>query len=107
MASTTNEAPETDLDLTLEEQWAVHQALTDYVEIATREEVDLPNPAVEIALLEKIEAGKFSFTAFELDRLRFECESHAQSEYAPPEDRDPARAVVNQIDRLGSAFVGH
>ncbi|ADQ68946.1 hypothetical protein C499_06820 [Halogeometricum borinquense DSM 11551] len=99
MSTGTNTAPASKFEFTLEEQWAIHQAFLDYVEVAMRDDTDLPKPTVEIVILEKLEDGNFSFTAFELERLRYECDHHAESEYTPEIDREPARTVVEKIDR--------
>lgn len=96
--TTTNTTPVTEIELTRTEQWAVHAAFRDYVAAAERDDTPLPEPSVEIPILEKVEAGEFAFTAFELDRLRHECEHHAESEYAPEIDREPARSVVDRIE---------
>lgn len=92
-------APVTEFEFSLEEQWAIHQAVLDYVEASVREDTVLPDPAVEITLLEKVEAGTFAFTAFEIERLRFTCDTHAARESTPDRDREPARSVVRKIDR--------
>jgi hypothetical protein len=99
MDMTINTTPVSEFEFTLEEQWAMHQAFLDYVEVAEREDTPLPEPSVEITILEKIESDDFAFTTFELDRLRYECDHHASSEYAPELDREPARSVVRKIDR--------
>lgn len=96
MSVGTSSAPAPEFEFTLKEQWAIHQAFLDYIEVATRDDTDLPQPTIEITILEKIEDGDFSFTAFELDRLRYECDHHATSEYAPDRDREPARSVVEK-----------
>lgn len=88
------------LALSLDEQWAVHQALLDYVEVAVQDHTDFPYPTVALTVIEKIEDGYFAFTPREFQRLRAECDRHARSEHAPERDRAPARAVVNKIDRL-------
>jgi hypothetical protein len=106
MSVDTNTAPVTEFEFTLEEQWAIHQAFLDYVTVALRDDTDLPQPSVEITVLEKIEDGDFAFTAFELERLRYECDLHATSEYAPEIDREPARTVVDKIDRRCQASLG-
>lgn len=102
----TNDAPVADFEFTLEEQWAMHQAVLDYVEISVREDTELPEPVVEITLVEKIEAGVFSFTVFELERLRFTCEHHATHESTPERDREPSRSVVRKIDHRCPAALG-
>lgn len=99
MSVGTNTAPASEFEFTLEEQWAIHQAFLDYIEVAVRDDTDVPKPTLEITILEKIEDGDFTFTAFEMDRLRYECDFHATSEYAPDIDREPARSVVEKIDR--------
>lgn len=106
MSVGTNTTPTTEFEFTLEEQWAIHQAFLDYVEIAVRDDTDLPQPTVAIRILEKIEEGEFAFTPFEIDRLRYECDHHATSAYAPDVDREPARSVVRKIDRTCPAAVG-
>jgi hypothetical protein len=102
----TNAPPVRELSLTPEEQWVVHSALLDYVEVARREDTELPAPSVELTILERIEDGEWAFTAFELDRLRYECAHHAESQYAPEADREHARSVVEKIDRQCSAGLG-
>lgn len=94
----TNTAPTTEFEFTLEEQWAIYQAFFDHIEVAIRDETELPKPVIELAILEKIENGEFAFTSFELDRLRYECDFHAESAYTPEIDREPARSVVEKID---------
>ena len=106
MSVGTNTAPTSEFELTLKEQWAIHQAFLDYVEVAVRDDTDLPQPTVEITILEKIEDGDFTFTAFELDRLRYECNHHATSDHAPKTDREPARSVVEKVDRRCRADIG-
>lgn len=69
------------------------------MEVAERDDTPPPEPSVEISILEKIEDGELAFTEFELDRLRSGCDHHAKSEYAPDIDRDPARSVVEKIER--------
>lgn len=102
----TNTAPIAELELTLEEQWILHQAFFDYITVAVWDDTGLPQPIVEISLLEKIEDGIFTFTSFELDRLRYECDHHARSEYAPEIDRAPAQSVIKKIDRLAPVDIG-
>lgn len=106
MSVGTNSAPASEFEFTLKEQWAMHQAFLDYIEVATRDDTDLPEPTIEIAILEKIEDGDFSFTAFEVDRLRYECDHHATSEHALDRDRAPARSVVEKIDSRCRASIG-
>lgn len=105
MTPAANTAPATDLDLTQSEQWAVHQAFLDYVTVAVRDDTSLPKPSVELRILEKLEGDDHAFTAFELDRLRYECAHHANSDQAPARDRAPARAVVRKIDRLDRSLL--
>lgn len=107
MSVETSSAPASEFEFTLKEQWAISQAFLDYIEVATRDDTDLPQPIVEITILEKIEDGDFSFTTFEVDRLRYECAHHATSEHAPERDREPARSVVEKIDSRCQASVGH
>lgn len=99
MSAGIDTTPESEFDFTLEEQWALHQAVLDHLEEALGEDTDFPRPAVELVLLEKIEAGEFAFTAFELDRLRARCDRHATREAAPDVDSEHARSVVEKIDR--------
>lgn len=106
MSVDTNTAPTFVFTFTLEEQWAIHQAFLDYVEVAVRDDTDLPQPTVEITILEKIEDGDFTFTSFELDRIRYECDHHMRSVYAPDVDREPANSVVEKIDRRYQAELG-
>lgn len=106
MSTGADTAPDSEVEFTLEEQWAIHQAFLNYVEMAVQDDTDLSQPAVEIAILEKIEDGDFAFTEFELDRLRYECAHHATSESAPEIDRESARSVVEKIDRRCSADIG-
>jgi hypothetical protein len=98
MSIGTSSALTSEFEFTLKEQWAIHQAFLDYVETATRDETDLPHPTVELTILEKIENGDISFSAFEVDRLRYECDHHRRSDYAPDRDREPAQSVVDKID---------
>ncbi|KTG07630.1 hypothetical protein AUR64_02945 [Haloprofundus marisrubri] len=98
MPSITNDAPTVELELSLEEQWVVHHVLTEYIDIASGEDADLPKPVVEIALAEKIEAGTFAFTAFELEKLRFRCRFHARNDASPDADRSVARSLADRID---------
>lgn len=106
MSVGTNTAPASEFEFTLEEQWAIHRAFLDYVEVAVRGDTDLPQPTIEIVILEKIEADDFAFTAFELDRLRYEMDHYATSDYAPEIDREPARSVVEKIDRRCGTALG-
>lgn len=64
--------PTPTIDLTLDQQWVIHHALLEYVAVASTDNADLPEPIVELTILEKIEAGTLSFTACELQRLRHE-----------------------------------
>lgn len=98
-SSTTDRPPATEIDLGFDEQWAVHGALTDYADVASRDDTDLPQPTVELALVEKIEDGEFTFTAYELDRLRYQCEFHAERVETGERDRTALRSVVERIDR--------
>lgn len=95
--------PTIELNLTLAQQWVIHHALLEYVEIAA--DADLPEPTAEVRMLEKIEAGILAFTACELRRLRQVCERHADSEHTPTQDHEPARTVARKIGRL-SPVVG-
>lgn len=99
MSIETNPTPTAEFEFTLEEQWAIHQAFLDYVEVAVRDDTNLKDPAVEITILGKIEAGDMSFTPFELDRIRYECEHHIESVESPERDREPAESVIEKIDR--------
>ncbi|WP_224270840.1 hypothetical protein [Haloprofundus salinisoli] len=100
MPSITNDAPTVELELSLEEQWVVHHVLTEYIDVASGDDTELPKPVVEIALAEKVEAGTFAFTAFELEKLRFRCRFHARNDTAPDADRPVARALADRIDRV-------
>ncbi|WP_224450268.1 hypothetical protein [Haloprofundus salilacus] len=100
MPSITNDAPTVELELSLEEQWVLHHVLTDYIDVASGEGADLPKPVVEIALAEKIEAGTFAFTAFELDKLLFRCRFHARNDAVPDADRTVAQALADRIDSV-------
>lgn len=99
MQGHTRDAAETTIELTHEEQWALHRALTDYAQVALREDTELPLPTVELALVEKIEDGEFTFTPFELSRLRYQAAFHAAREDEPPRDRDAWETTVEKIDR--------
>lgn len=99
MSADTNPTPTAEFEFTLEEQWAIHQAFLDYIEVAVRDDTDLKDPTIEIKILEKVEAGEMCFTAFELDRIRYECEHHIASVESPDRDRDPGQAVIEKIDR--------
>jgi hypothetical protein len=72
MPPVNHSTPTAELDLSLEEQWAVHVALLEYVEVAQQDSERTP-PHIELGLLEKIEDGGSPFTAAELRRLREEC----------------------------------
>mgnify|MGYP006285908005 CR=1 FL=1 len=91
--------PTAELDLSLEEQWAVHVALLEYVEVAQQESERTPSH-IELGLLEKIEDGDSLFTAAELRRLREECNYYARSEHVSSRDRIPLHRVVQRIDRV-------
>lgn len=106
MSVGTNTAPASEFEFTIEEQWAIHQAFLDYVEVAVRDDTDLPQPSVEITILEKIEDHDFAFTPFEQERLRYECDYYAKHEHAPDIDRKPARSVVTKIDRRCRSGLG-
>ncbi|WP_224337517.1 hypothetical protein [Haloprofundus halobius] len=105
MPSITNDAPTVELELSLEEQWVLHHVLTDYIDVASGEDADLPKPVIEIALVEKLEAGTFAFTAFELEKLQFRCRFHARNDAAPDADRAVARALADRIDCAGEQLV--
>lgn len=98
MSTESNTAPTADFEFSLEEQWAIHQAFLDYIEVAVRDDTNLKDPAVEITILEKLEQGEMSFTSFELDRIRYECQHHIESVESPERDRDPAQSVIEKID---------
>lgn len=98
MPDGTNTAPDAALDFALDEQWALHSAVLDHVERALEND-DLPSPAVELTILEKIEAGEFRFTAFECERLRAVLADYAARDDAPEVDREPTTAALEQIDR--------
>lgn len=104
MPGGTNTAPTAELELTLDEQWTLHQAFLDYITAAAWDDTELSQPTVEIPLLERIEDG--IFTSFELNRLSYECNHHARSEYAPEIDRAPARSVIKKIDRQYRVDIG-
>lgn len=95
--------PTIDLDLTTTQQWVIHHALLEYAEVANAEDTDLPEPTVELTILEKLEAGILTFTGCELERVRHICERHAASEHTPVRDHTPARTVAQKIDRLSFA----
>ncbi|MFC6963115.1 DUF7853 family protein [Halocatena marina] len=99
MVAEINTPPVTEFEFTREEQWAMHQAFLDYIHVAVRDDTDLPLPSVELTIIEKIEDKKFAFTAFELDRIQYECDYHARSEFAPEIDRKPAQSVIEKIDQ--------
>lgn len=92
--------PTIELEFTLEEQWVIHQALIDYIDVFIEGNSDLPTPAVEITILEKLESPETSFTWFELDRIRYECNHYRNKDNAPDIDRTPAKSVVNKINNL-------
>lgn len=98
MSDGTNTAPDSALEFSLAEQWALHGAVLDYVECALEDEAG-PGPAVELAVLEKIETGEFRFTAFEYERLCVLLDEYAVSEDTPDVDREPAAAVVETLTR--------
>ena len=100
MSIESNAAPVVELDLSHEQQWAVHAAVLDYAETALREDTDLPAPTVELRLLGQIEEGEFAFTDYELDRLRERLHQHAAGDDTAGFDREAARAVVAEIDAV-------
>jgi len=89
---------DTPLEFTPAAQWAIHSAVLEYVERALEDD-DRPGPVVELVVLEKIEAGDYRFTAFEYDRLRAILADYAATDETPAVDREPARAVVDRIER--------
>lgn len=92
--------PTIELEFTHEEQWAIHQALVDYIDTFIEGNGDLPPPTVEITILEKLESPDASFTCFELDRIRYECNYYRKKDDIPNIDRNPAKSVVNKINNL-------
>ena len=98
MSDGTNTAPESALEFSLAEQWALHSAVLDYLECALEDEA-APDPAVELAILEKIESGAYRFTAFEYERLCVLLDEYASSDDTPDVDREPAAAVVETLAR--------
>jgi hypothetical protein len=98
MSDGTNTAPESALEFSLAEQWALHSAVLDYLECALEEEVGSA-PAVELTILEKVESGEFRFTAFEYERLCVLLDDYATSDDTPDVDREPAAAVVERLAR--------
>jgi len=105
MPPVTHNTPTAEIDLTLEEQWVVHVALLEYVEVVMQPESQASPPALELDLLGKIEAGDFVFSAFELERLLQECNYYAGSEHIPSGDRLPTHRVIEKIERLLATVV--
>lgn len=101
-----NAAPATEFELSRDEQWVLHAAFLDYVKVATREDTELAQPTIELEILERLETGEFAFTVFEQDRIRYELTHHIDSEHAPDRDLDPARSVIEKIDRRCPAAIG-
>ncbi|WP_458207664.1 DUF7853 family protein [Haladaptatus sp. NG-SE-30] len=100
MPPVTHDAPTAELYLTREEQWVVHVALLQYIEAAALPETKLPEPDVEFLLLERVEAGEFVFTDFELDRLRYELDYYARDSLTPDQDRPLTHRIIEKIDRI-------
>jgi hypothetical protein len=98
MSTTADGAPEAEFELSIDEQWAVHAVLLASVERAF-EDSDDARPAVGLTLLRKVEEGNHSFTAFEFDRLRHECERAAAAADTPDRDRSRLRGVADRIVR--------
>jgi hypothetical protein len=97
MSNTANSAPESALDVSLDEQWALHSATLEYVERTLGDEA-YPDPAAELAILEKLEGGQHRFTQFEFGRLQDILAEYAAREDTPDVDRAPANAVVERIE---------
>lgn len=104
MSNTANTAPESALDVSLDQQWALHSAVLEYVE-RTLGDGEYPDPAVELTILENLEAGTFRFTQFEYERLRDILTEYAARDDTPDVDRDPATAVVERIEARCSTDV--
>ncbi|MXR19269.1 DUF7853 family protein [Halobacterium bonnevillei] len=98
MADGTTTAPESELEFSLAEQWALHSAVLDSLECALDAETG-PEPAVALAILEKAESDAFRFTAFEYERICVRLDDYASSDDTPNVDREPAAAIVERLAR--------
>lgn len=85
----------TTLALSIDEQWSVHRALVADIESADRDD---PAPLVAARLLDRVEDGRYEFTAEELDYLEAELTAQADRDAAPDRDRAAARAVLAKLD---------
>lgn len=57
MTAEINTSPVTEFEFTLEERWAIHQAIFDYM-VAVRADTDLPQLSVKLLLLERSRMGR-------------------------------------------------
>lgn len=89
------------VELSRAEQWVVHHVLLETIGLADGElsEPSDPDelPQRNLAVLEKLEAGQFEFTADELVFLRRACDRHARVTPATA-DRNLASSVADRIE---------
>ncbi|AAG19269.1 hypothetical protein VNG_0811H [Halobacterium salinarum NRC-1] len=97
MSTESNDTSETAFEFSLPEQWALHSAVRSHTKDALDESSRLPYPAVELAILGRIEDGEFTFTAFECRRLAALLSQYATHDQTPRIDHDPARAIAGQL----------
>lgn len=91
------------VELSRAEQWVVHHVILETIGLADgepnepTESSDLPQRS--LAVLEKLESGRFEFTADELDFLRRACDRHARVTSATA-DRNLASSVADRIETV-------
>ncbi|WP_336035037.1 hypothetical protein [Halobacterium yunchengense] len=85
----------TTLALSIDERWSVHSALVADIESADRDD---PVPVVAARLLDRVEDGRYEFTAGELDYLEAELSARLDRGAAPDRDRAASRSVLAKLD---------
>jgi hypothetical protein len=90
--------PTATLEFTLEEEWAVHQALLDHLE-RTLDDDTAATPVLTLGLLEKVESGAREFTHAELDHLEHRLGARIRRNALPDRDRGPAESVHEKVSQ--------
>jgi hypothetical protein len=85
-------------EFTLEEEWAVHQALLDHLE-RTLDDDTSATPVLTIGLLDKLESDGSEFTHAELDHLDHRLGARLRRNALPERDRGPARSAREKVER--------
>lgn len=90
--------PTTTLEFTLEEEWAIHQALHDHLE-RTLDDDTAATPVLTIGLLEKVESDASEYTHAELDHLEHRLGARIRRNALPDRDRGPAESAHAKVER--------